>query len=588
MDNEYKYIESNYTSASRFSHCIGYVKQLPFKDHMESNLASFRGYSKNILLPFISIKDYVSTEKFHMIASQDKEEILARYRSLNEMNIIKKSKNNFTQLSVFADDAGVDYADLLSTVNELEAGNLKLLEPLKRTIEYSEKVRLLSPYLLKRESLSTYGNYANMLKELNEEYSDVLIQPSFHDVVELARHEIGHYINSFRHILDQLIARIDEKNPDILATMSSRYSDDLNKANGDISQFLLDKNFNEVISASIKLNENNKVQAYIVFEDRSIAVKMKGKFSPVNSLSELDSTFVGLKESIVAYKLKKRPTIAKLFIELARESMYFDKCMIAIDTFINNEQILKNMKMDMSIFDNKSFEVIDDHMNALINEHKTHQYANSILSNKNKHLLTPESIQSFQLLREMNVTENELQNVVGKKLAAIKTPNELEAYLVKVVGQFTGFSHEAVSGKLERATIKPVYDENNVLIFPVVEYKHSKDLGSPSWCIVRQESYFETYTDYNKKQYFMYDFNKTEKDNESLIGFTLTDTGEFHTQHLRNDDYFSVDNKLQKIADKIMFENQDQFKLSKSKLAELDEAFNKKATKLTNKIKQGL
>lgn len=195
---------------------------------------------------------------------------------------------------------------------------------------------------------------------------------------------------------------------------------------------------------------------------------------------------------------------------------------------------------------------------------------------------------SFKQLKEMNVTETELQNIIGKKIAAIKTPEELDAYLLKVVGQFTGFSHEAVSSKLERAGIKPVYDEGQVLVFPVKEYKDSKELGSPSWCIVRQESYFDTYTDYDKKQYFMYDFNKNEKDNDSLIGFTLTYDGDFHTQHLRNDDYLSVDDNLQNIADKIMFLDKDDFNLSADKLESLEEKFNKKMKKQTHKINQGL
>lgn len=590
MYQEFTDIASNYSSSSRFSHCIGYIKQLPFKDVSENYNASLKRDSQNILLPFGSIRKYIDAGQFHMIGIQGNEEIDARYQSLNDMNIIKKIKNNFTQLCILADDAGVDYADLLSEVNHLEQKNIDILEPIKRTIDYSAELLLLCPYLEKSKSLVTHSNYLNMLEELNEEYKDVLEQSSYHDTIKIIQLEIGHDIHSFKLILDKILDRINDKNPEILSTMSSRYADGFNNCTGDISQFLLDKHFDETINNVIRLEENQKVQAYIVFQDNSIAVKMKGKFSSINTMDDLDSTFVGLKESIVAYKLKKRPKIAKLFMELIPEGGYFDKCMIAIDTFIENEQILKNMKMDMSIFSNKSFEAIDDYMNSLVNEHKTHQYANSILSNKNKHLLTPASISSFKVLKEMNITEKELQEHIGKKMAAIKTPDELEAYLQKVVGQFTGFGHDMVSAKLERVNIKSVYDEGNILVFPVTQYKDSKDLGSPSWCIVRHESYFESYTSNDQKQYFMYDFNKNEKDNESLIGFTLNKNGDFNTQHLRNDDYVSVDSvyKLQEIANTIMFNNKDEFQLSKEKLESLEEIFNKTIKKQTHKNKQGL
>ena len=586
MNQEFSEIASNYTRSARFMNCIDYVKTLPFKNMADFSILSLNSKSREILIPFSSIRKYMQTEQYHMLTVMGDEETDVRYRSLNEMNVMQVLKGNFTQLTVLADEAGADYTDLLSQINRLIQLNTELLEPIKRTIDYSSELNLLAPYLIKSKNFATHSNYLEMLNDLNAEYKDVLVDNSYYDIFENIKKVTDQNVIEFKGVLNNLIDRINEANPAILSTMSSKYTAELNTSTGDISQFLPDKTFDETITASIKLEDNQKIQAYILFKDNSIAIKSKGQFSTVNTMDELDSAFTGLKESIVAYKLKKRPKIAKFFIGLAKGSIHFDHCLNAINTFIDNEQVLKNMKMDFNLFTNKSFEVIDDHMNALISEHKTHQYAHSILSNKNKHLLSPASISSFQQLKDMDVTETELQNIIGKKMAAIKTPEDLEAYLVKVVGQFTGFSHEAVSGKLERAAIKPVYDDGQVLVFPVKEYKDSKEFGSPSWCIVRQESYFKTYTDYDKKQYFMYNFNKNEKDNESLIGFTLTSDGTFHTQHLRDDDYFTVDDQLQKIADKIMFLNKADFNLSAEKLAELEETFNKKTKK--HKINQGL
>lgn len=588
MNQEFSDIYSNYNNSSRFTHCIAYVKTLPFKNMVDFSVTALKHKNKEILTPFSAVKEYLEKKQYHMMSTLGDEEIDSKYRALNEMNVMTIVKRNFTQLTVLADQAGADYADLSDQINRLEKSNTALIEPLKRTIDYTSEFTNLCTYLVKSKNLPTHANYLEMLYELNAEYKDVLVDNSYHDIFENIKKVTDEYVIEFKGVLDTLIARINEADPSILSTMSSRYVAELNTSTGDISQFLLDKTFDETITTSIKLEDNQKIQAYMVFKDNSIAIKSKGQFSTVNTMDELDDAFAGLKESIIAYKLKKRPKIAKFFITLAKDSIHFDHCLNAMNTFIENEQVLKNLKMDFTQFTDKSFEVIDDHMNALVSDHKTHQYAHSILSNKNKHLLSPTSISSFKQLKEMNVTETELQNIIGKKIAAIKTPEELEAYLVKVVGQFTGFSHEAISGKLERAGIKPVYDEDQVLVFPVKEYKDSKELGSPSWCIVRQESYFNTYTDYDKKQYFMYDFNKNEKDNNSLIGFTLTNEGEFHTQHLRDDDYLTVDDNLQRIADKIMFANKTDFNLSPKKLESLEELFNKKTKKKTHKINQGL
>lgn len=588
MNQEFLTILSNYTELSRFSHCVASIKQMPYKDSTDSDRNLVKAYFRDILLPFPSIKKYVEAGSYQLLENMTLEEIDGRYRLLDEMNVIKQIKKNFIQLSLLADTGNVSYDDLSRKIQALEDINNKLLNPIRRAVDYTRDLSLLVPYLVKTKNSDTHKPYQEMLLELNEDYKDVLMETHFPEVLEMLQNENNKSIIEFKAILDTLLDRIKEQSPEVVATMSTKYTKELNNSSGDISTFLLDKTFDEDILTSIKLEDNQKVQAYLVFKDNSIAVKQKGVFKEIDTMSELDETFTALKESIVSFKLKKRPQVAKFFISLIKENGQFDKGLLAIDTFIKNEQILKNMKMDLTAFQEKSFEALDDYMHSLIDTYKLNQYANSILSNKNKHLLTKNCLGSFKILKNMEVSESQLQDIIGKKMAAIKTPEEFENYLIKVVGQFTGFNHEAVLSKLNRADIVPVYDEGGILVFPVKAYKDSKSLGSPSWCIVRNESYFDSYTSYNQKQYFLYDFNKNEKDNDSLIGFTLTNNGDFHTQHLRNDDYLNVNKQLQDIANKIMFMNKEEFILSPEKLESLDEIFIPKDKKQSNKQKQGL
>lgn len=588
MNQEFLIVLSNYTEVSRFSHCVANIKQMPYKDSTDSARNLVKAYFRDILLPFPSIRTAVELGRYHLLENMTQEEIDNRYRLLDEMNVIRQIKKNFIQLSQLADIGNVAYGDLSKKIQDLEDVNSKLLTPVRRSVDYTSELSLLVPYLVKTKNSDAHQPYQEMLEELNQEYKDVLSETHFPEVLAMLQTENNKNIIEFKVILDDLLERIREQSPEVVATMSTKYTKELNNSSGDISQFLLDKTFDEDILTSIKLEDHQKVQAYLVFKDNSIAVKQKGVFKEIDTMDDLDETFNALKESIVSFKLKKRPQIAKFFIALIKENGQFDKGLLAIETFIKNEQILKNMKMDLNAFKEKNFEALDDYMNSLIDTYKLNQYANSILSNKNKHLLTDNCLSSFKILRNMEVSETQLQDIIGKKMAAIKTSEEFENYLTKVVGQFTGFNHEALSSKLDRAGITPVYDEGDVVVFPVKEYKDSKSLGSPSWCIVRNDSYFDSYTSHNQKQYFLYDFNKTEKENDSLIGFTLTENGDFHTQHLRNDDYFNVNTQLQDIANKIMFNNKDEFKLSPEKLKALDEVFMPKNKKQSNKQKQGL
>lgn len=591
MNQEFNKISSNYESAIRFSHVVAFSKQMPYRDYSVSMLRALNGSHNALITSLTRIKQDLISESYRLLNNSlidNQEATDTGMKVYNDLNIIARLKENFTQISVFADKAGVDYSKYLYRVEDLQNMNELLILPYKRTVEFIEEVKMLAPYLIKSKNTPNYETYNNMLYELTTEYSDVLKNISFIDYFKNMKEDITGYVEDFKKILNSLIDDIQEANPDILSTVSSQYAQEFNKVNSGISEFLISKSFNDKIKAVIDLEENQKVQAYIVFDDESIAVKRRGEFVAINKKEDLKESFKDLKHSIITSKLKKRPNIAKFFIQLIEDNPYFDKCLLAIDTFINNEQILKNMKMDFNQFKHKSFEVIDDYMNDLINQHKLKQYANSIISNKYKHLLSDTALESFKVLKELNISEQKLQQFVGKKLASITTTEAFEEYLEKVIDQFSGFNHSAISTRLEDKNIKPVYDEGNVLVFPVNTYQDSKDLGSVSWCIVRDESYFDTYTSDNKKQYFMYDFNKNERETTSMIGFTLTEDGEFHTQHLKNDDFFKVDKRLQEIANRIMYENKDQFVLSEIKTKQLDEQFENKTNQKLNKHKQDL
>jgi len=185
---------------------------------------------------------------------------------------------------------------------------------------------------------------------------------------------------------------------------------------------------------------------------------------------------------------------------------------------------------------------------------------------------------------ESGISKSVIQNLVGKKLAAIHTPEEFEKYLEKVIEHVSGFSEEALMNKLEGNGIQPVYNENNVIVFEVKTFEQSKSLGSPSWCISRNDYYFNDYTSNDSKQYFLYDFNRNEKDNQSMIGFTVQINGELRTQHAKNDDYHSVDEFLSKIVNKIIYTNKQDYQLDQEKLTELEKEFNIKNKKNLNKV----
>jgi aminopeptidase-like protein len=82
----------------------------------------------------------------------------------------------------------------------------------------------------------------------------------------------------------------------------------------------------------------------------------------------------------------------------------------------------------------------------------------------------------------------------------------------------------------------------------------------------------------------MYDFNRNEKDDESMIGFTIRTDGSMRTQHSKNDDYHKVDDYLQGIINKILYTEKDKYNLSQEVITQLEKEFNPKTKKNTNKV----
>jgi hypothetical protein len=185
---------------------------------------------------------------------------------------------------------------------------------------------------------------------------------------------------------------------------------------------------------------------------------------------------------------------------------------------------------------------------------------------------------------DSGVSKGVIQNLVGKKLSAINTQEEFEKYLEKVIEHISSFSEDILMDKLNTNNIKPVINKNNIVIFEIDTFAQSQQLGSPSWCIARSDYYFNLYKNEDTKQYFMYDFNKDEKDNQSMIGFTVNKDGSMKTQHAKNDDYHEVDDYLQKVINKILYLEQSSYTLSQDVIEKLEQEFNPKTKKKTHQV----
>lgn len=597
MINLYNEIKENYNDISSDGYYMERFKSLPFKPHVFNSKHSDHTYliaeineQFKVLSKSVKhiIKQIDSGDYSH--ASYGMKEVYHSFKrdQINNM-LANRFSSYFSQLSTIADGSSVHYDDITDRLDSLIKSSKSSFSFMDKMANFIHEYVQLAPYL--NESMynpEELSIYLEDLTDLLERHHSIIKQPF--DYIDYAS-IIAPQIREFEILKDDMLFRIKTKSPDAFFNMSNYYHHEISQHSGDLATFMLDKKYEDSIENRITLTQSQKIQDFIVFADDSVCYKKGGEYHLIKDKADHRAIFSELEHSIIAYQLRKKPKVANYISKLYNESGdginpvgKLENVLIVINTYLNNEQILKNMKMDLSVFEHKSFEAIDDYMNDLINQHKLTQYANSILSNKNKHLLSDKSLSQFKVLMDSGISKSIIQNLIGKKMSAIHTSDEFEAYLEKVVAHVSGFNEDILMEKLKGSKIEPVYHENNVVVFEIDTFEQSKNFGSPSWCISRNDYYFNDYKTEGSKQYFLYDFNRDEKDNQSMIGFTVRTDGSMRTQHSKNDDYHKVDSFLEKIVDTILYTKQDKYNLDHETLQRLDEQFNVKTKKNLNKV----
>lgn len=142
-----------------------------------------------------------------------------------------------------------------------------------------------------------------------------------------------------------------------------------------------------------------------------------------------------------------------------------------------------------------------------------------------------------------------LQKVFFKKVLKYKTLVDLlsnaENYIKSAnnasVAKFLKAVEKANAKYGENNGAEEVYFENNILILWVKSFVTNKELNSnTSHCIANSQGMWDSYCGDNKftKQYYIYDFNLSPADTESIIGITIGEGGKITACHKKDDGGF--------------------------------------------------
>lgn len=522
---------------------------------------------------------------------------------VDQDNFIYRDYDNLTNMKININDFKLfgfrsSFRTILdNTLNHLSAlikmPNIHDLDIHYDYMDRLSSIRAISYQMM--DSVQFDQNFDNKVKMINRQLEFSFHQPKekafiiskikklVGELPVLDEHKVRSIFNTFKEeyikLADDCKELIKHYSPNEFNCMADKFIQAVDKGETPIQQFLINKQSNIEIISEIKFTKSQQNQEAYLFSDDSIVVKNReGHYKKIVGSTELRQLNVQLYTDAIDYMLRKRPQVSKFFKAKFQEERAFRTAINTVISFNDNETILKNKSVDLTHFKDKSFENIDDYINSIKKIHQVEQFAGSILSAKYKHFLNDNTFKYFETLHNQDFSQKELQMYIGKKLAAIKTENDMIEILQGTINLFSGFSSEKVIEKLDELNITPILHENNRLIFEVSSHHECKQLGSPAWCIVREESYFEQYTDDGSKQYICYDFNKDQSDYDSMLGFTYTLDGDLYTAHYKNDDYLelSLAPELEKYFEKSLYLNKDNHQLDNDRLAELEQKYSNK------------
>lgn len=330
-----------------------------------------------------------------------------------------------------------------------------------------------------------------------------------------------------------------------------------------ITAFLQDKIKDEAqdLSSICKIHDfdSNRIKAILLFEDHTMLLKKDDNtYQDIFTINQLHEAKKIIVADSVRNLFKKNPTVAKNFIEIIekdRDLMNLKKANVAIETYHNNLEFFNSKSFDIkaefktALADKqnniyKAIEQLDDKMNKKIKDHKVFLFAHSISSNKYKNLYNEESYKIIESIYDLKLKTDVFQDYIGKKIAAYKTPEEFNEGLMKFVASFNSFEMTAMINKAEDAGARVISEADNILVVAIDSYEQSKLLGSSSWCIVRNESYFKSYTGNGNQQYFVFDFSKDSADEASMMGITLDRRGDYSAAHFKDDSEMEEDDDM--------------------------------------------
>lgn len=292
-----------------------------------------------------------------------------------------------------------------------------------------------------------------------------------------------------------------------------------------------------------------------VFKDNSILFEYtNGSLLEVIDNDHLDRIQNEIMFNSIGFEFRKHPKIEKLFKNAIRKKPdYLGRIIGIADQYKQYSCVLKDAEFkildEILTYTNSTsgYEMLEEIRVKIQKISKTHNvkvFAYSIASKKYKHLYDKNVMSVMEMLYGLKIEKEILQEQIGSKIAAYKTPEDFASGLKRLYYILTHFTKEHMLEKVNQMKTKITYEADELLILEINSFQESSVFSAPSWCISREEKYFKSYTNNGAKQYSIYNFKSDIPERNSLIGITLNGENVKAANYRNNDNINRSDNEL--------------------------------------------
>lgn len=304
-----------------------------------------------------------------------------------------------------------------------------------------------------------------------------------------------------------------------------------------------------------------KYKNLYIFKDSSILFEyMNGDFLEIQDNEHLGKIQNEIMFNSVGIEFKKKPTIEKVFkTAIVKKPDYINRIIGIAAQYKKYSHILKDKKIkvldEMKNYTQtklgyEGLEEISDKIQKIAKAHNVKVFAYSIASQKYKNLYDNKVMDIMELLYDLKIEKEILQEQIGSKIAAYKTPEDFYTGLKKLYGVLSNFTKDLILEKVSKNNTKITYENDDIIILEIKRFEESALFGAPSWCISRDITYYTSYTN-GSKQYIVYNFKPETETKKTLIGITLNDNLIKAANYKNNDNIKRTDITLISLIDLI-------------------------------------